>query len=57
MKRSRLTILPLLTAAVLTACLTLGGAALGAGIGGLSGNAGMGAAIGGGAGLLVDILR
>lgn len=41
---------------ILTACATVAGGAIGAGIGSLSGNTAAGAAIGAGAGMLVDTL-
>jgi hypothetical protein len=40
---------------ILTACATVAGGAIGAGIGSVSGNTAAGAAIGAGAGMLVDI--
>ncbi|HEY2358336.1 MAG TPA: hypothetical protein VGH86_12865 [Phenylobacterium sp.] len=45
-----------LTAPALLSCATVGGAAVGAGIGSLSGNAGQGALIGGAIGAVVDIV-
>lgn len=41
---------------LLAACATVGGAAIGAGIGSISGNAGTGAVIGAGVGLMVDVI-
>jgi hypothetical protein len=38
------------------ACATVGGAAIGAGIGSISGNAGTGAVIGAGVGMMVDVI-
>ena len=45
-----------LVAPALQSCATAGGAAIGAGIGSLSGNAGQGALIGGAIGAVVDIV-
>ena len=42
--------------AVLAACATMAGTAIGAGIGSISGNTAAGALIGGGVGMLVDVL-
>ena len=41
---------------LLTACATVAGTAIGAGIGSISGNTGAGALIGGGVGMMVDVI-
>jgi hypothetical protein len=56
MKRIFTTLLISLAASWLVACATVGGAAVGAGIGHIAGDAKTGALIGGGAGLLFDVL-
>ncbi|WP_019143213.1 hypothetical protein [Noviherbaspirillum massiliense] len=57
MKHTRKAVLALLGALVLSACATVGGTAVGAGIGSMSGNTKNGAIIGGSAGLLYDIFK
>lgn len=56
MKRIFPTLLVSLSTCALVACATAGGAAVGAGIGSVSGNTRAGALIGGGMGLLYDYL-
>jgi hypothetical protein len=46
----------LLAVMPLAGCRTMGGAAVGAGIGAIAGDAGMGAAVGASVGLLADII-
>jgi hypothetical protein len=46
----------LLAGLPLSGCKTMGGAAVGAGIGAIAGDAGMGAAVGASVGLLADII-
>ncbi|MGH8607094.1 MAG: glycine zipper domain-containing protein [Gammaproteobacteria bacterium] len=41
---------------VLTACATMAGASIGAGIGSISGNTSAGALIGGGVGAMIDVI-
>jgi hypothetical protein len=56
MKRTVIALSAALGIAVLAACATMAGTAIGAGIGSISGNTGAGALIGGGVGMLVDIM-
>lgn len=54
MKRILTTLTTLTVSLVLVACATVGGTAIGAGIGSISGNTKAGAMIGAGAGLVFD---
>ena len=55
MKKPLLNPLIILVLVILAGCATIGGTAVGAGIGALAGDAGMGAAVGATAGAVVDI--
>jgi hypothetical protein len=56
MKRLAAVFLVVCSLVVVAACKTLGGAAVGAGIGALAGDAGTGAAIGAGVGTVVELI-
>ncbi len=55
MKRIHITLATLAASLVLVACASVGGAAIGAGIGSIAGDTRAGALIGGGIGLLYDL--
>ena len=56
MKRLLAVVLIIASLLVVTGCKTLGGAAVGAGIGALAGDAGTGAAVGAGVGTVLEII-